>query len=911
MPDFLVGAAQTYTTGQAAVDAVVAIGDLAGLGDHNIIIDDGYTITDLNLNSTQAKADGRLYIKSASGTAFYNLNLTTLVAPNGYTDIANWIARPQAGYGSTEVFKDSDSEFNLYHHGIITNPNGINTSGIRNSATYRDNRATDIICEDLLGSYKSAIVYMEQVERITVNNCTDGFNSNKNVIDCVAVNCTDDDFTGNTTLTNCASSDLTATGPGAVPSIVVATTFTDADTADISTIGDYSLVAGSSLIGGGTAGGNIGENQDPVPSAPLSTGNPSDGTVLEGDAGSTHSFVATFDGFPAPTYQWEVDVKGNGVFTNVAGATSATLVVSGTDIVFATDNGDRYRCKASNSEGADVLSGIAVLTILDSSAFSIVEVTPLVAGSQVTITINNGSVSGKTVSYGGVAVSVDSQSTTTMVIDSWPYLHKNISAETLDYGVSHDLVVTDGVDSVTQDLPTAPKAGDYYFVVTGPTWGADSILGNDVGVAVGDKVYAKIIVGSVDGISTDGIPDNPTNGTQIEYAIWDVTATATWGDLGVETINIPEAVNVAPSVIPPANLEIVFPAGDAGLPQSNSEFQGFLAGWAVFDDVTPGLTASADISALGTPILAGVYVITFTSTADAGGLVGTATSTLTITEAEPNVAPVVTPPADIEIFFATGGAGLSKSAAELVTWVGTASVADVDSLVASADLSAYVDPIPAGVYTITFSATDSGGLTGTATAQLTVTETAAPATAPSITLHPVNTTVQEGAGSATFSASASGSPEPTVQWQKDTRGNGVFTNIVGATLRTLTITGSSVSVFNNNGDRYRAVFANGTNPDATTTTATLIVTAVATGAILSGTLTDWDLAPYASQSNITISLRLTIDGPAIGNARTFNTDSNGNYSVNIPEAVVGTLYYVSKESADGAITSLQKQIAVA
>lgn len=71
-------------------------------------------------------------------------------------------------------------------------------------------------------------------------------------------------------------------------------------------------------------------------------------------------------------------------------------------------------------------------------------------------------------------------------------------------------------------------------------------------------------------------------------------------------------------------------------------------------------------------------------------------------------------------------------------------------------------------------------------------------------------------GSVTFTASASGSPAPTVQWQVST--GGPFTDIPGATFTTLTFTATAAQ----NGNQYRAVFTN-TGGTATTTAATLTV----------------------------------------------------------------------------------------
>ncbi len=87
-------------------------------------------------------------------------------------------------------------------------------------------------------------------------------------------------------------------------------------------------------------------------------------------------------------------------------------------------------------------------------------------------------------------------------------------------------------------------------------------------------------------------------------------------------------------------------------------------------------------------------------------------------------------------------------------------------------------------------------------------------TAPVVTTNPVDVTVTSG--NATFTAAASGSPAPTVQWQVSTNGGSTFTNISGATSTTLTFATDP----SQNGNKYRAVFTNSCGT-ATTTAATL------------------------------------------------------------------------------------------
>ena len=92
---------------------------------------------------------------------------------------------------------------------------------------------------------------------------------------------------------------------------------------------------------------------------------------------------------------------------------------------------------------------------------------------------------------------------------------------------------------------------------------------------------------------------------------------------------------------------------------------------------------------------------------------------------------------------------------------------------------------------------------------------------PTITTQPANQTVTAGQ-TATFTAAATGSPTPTVQWQVSTDAGATFSNVSGATFTTLSFT----TALSQNGYQYRGVFTNSAGM-ATTTAATLTVNSVA------------------------------------------------------------------------------------
>jgi hypothetical protein len=135
-----------------------------------------------------------------------------------------------------------------------------------------------------------------------------------------------------------------------------------------------------------------------------------------------------------------------------------------------------------------------------------------------------------------------------------------------------------------------------------------------------------------------------------------------------------------------------------------------------------------------------------------------------------------------------------------------------------------IDGTPTGSGTAIFGVNVIDSVGATLAANYTVT-VGGLSQAPAVTTNPASVATDAGlATTVTFTAAASGTPTPTVRWQVDS-GQG-FTDLSnggvysGVTTGTLSITGATPDM---NGDQYRAVFTNGTAPDATTTAARLTV----------------------------------------------------------------------------------------
>jgi alpha-tubulin suppressor-like RCC1 family protein len=115
-------------------------------------------------------------------------------------------------------------------------------------------------------------------------------------------------------------------------------------------------------------------------------------------------------------------------------------------------------------------------------------------------------------------------------------------------------------------------------------------------------------------------------------------------------------------------------------------------------------------------------------------------------------------------------------------------------------------------------AASSGSLTADPFAASALTSASEVPAAPKMTKQPVSLTVEEGQ-SASFEATASGVPTPTVQWELSVNAGSTYSPIEGATSTVYTIASTKTS---ENSDKFRAVFLNSSGK-ATSTAVTLTV----------------------------------------------------------------------------------------
>ncbi|MGO8872937.1 MAG: G1 family glutamic endopeptidase [Acidimicrobiales bacterium] len=261
----------------------------------------------------------------------------------------------------------------------------------------------------------------------------------------------------------------------------------------------------------------------------------------------------------------------------------------------------------------------------------------------------------------------------------------------------------------------------------------------------------------------------------------------------------------------------MFSATASGLPAPTVQWEVSTDGGETFTAISGATSASYSFIA-ATNQSGDQYEAVFTNPY---GAVTTTAATLTV-----DTPPAVTAdPAGIEVVpggTATFSAGASGMPAPSVQWEVSTDSGTTFTTIAGATATTYTFTATAGESGDEYEAVFANpvGTATTTAATLTVVTPPPVETPPTVTTSPTSETVVAG-GTATFSAGASATPAPTVQWEVSTNGGTTFTTIAGATATTYTFTTTA----GESGDEYEAVF---TNPAGTamTTAATLSVTSV-------------------------------------------------------------------------------------
>ena len=310
------------------------------------------------------------------------------------------------------------------------------------------------------------------------------------------------------------------------------------------------------------------------------------------------------------------------------------------------------------------------------------------------------------------------------------------------------------------------------------------------------------------------------NGTQVR-AVFTNTAGSATTNAATLTVN---AATVKPTVtLQPSDQTVTdgstvsFTAAASGTPSPTVQWQLSTNGGATFNNIAGATATTLSFTTVLTQNGTQVRAV-FTNTA---GSATTNAATLTVNPA--TVKPTVTlQPSNQTV---TDGSTVSFTAtasgtpSPTVQWqLSTNGGATFNNIAgATATTLSFTTVLTQNGTQVRAVFTNTAGSATTNAATLTVN---AATVKPTVTLQPSNQTVTDGS-TVSFTAAASGTPSPTVQWQLSTNGGATFNNIAGATATTLSFT----TVLTQNGTQVRAVFTN-TAGSATTNAATLTVTSV-------------------------------------------------------------------------------------
>ena len=688
--------------------------------------------------------------------------------------------------------------------------------------------------------------------------------------------------------------------------------------------------------------------------------NPSDQTVCDG---SSVSFSASGNGFPAPTVQWQVSTGGP--FTDIPGETSNTLTFTAT----SAQNGNQYRAVFTNAGG----------TATTTAATLTVNTAPVISTNPVDETVCDGA----TAMFTAAATSTPAATVQWQVSNGGPFSNipgatsttLSFTATAGDNGNQYRAVFTNTCGSTPTTAATLTISPS--TTTTDPAdetvcQGTNANFSTTAG-GTGPFSYAWTVDGSPFGGNTSSI-SVPTGSLSVGNHTVVVTTT---GSCGSASQSATLTVNETTSTTDPAD-QTVCQGTDANFSTTASGTGPFSYAWTVDGSPFGGNTSSITVPTGSLSV--GPHTVVVTTT----GACGNASQSATLTVNAPTA---TTDPADQTVCQGTNanfsttasgtgpfsyawtvdGSPFGGNTSSISIPTGALSVGNHTVVVTttgtcgSASQSATLTVQPPtsattpGNQTVckggiaSFSTTASGtgpftyqwkldgsNIPGATSSSVNINTTSLSGgnhtvdvvvmgacstvirsavltvnTAPVVTLNPVSQTATSG--TVTFTAAASGIPTPTVQWQVSTDGGFSFSNIPGETSTSLTVAATPA----NNGNKYRAVFTNGCGT-ATTTAATLTtcqadltktvgldsVTVSGAGLIDSYSSAGGYPATKGSAANVLSNGTITMgnSGKIAGSARSTQVGINMSGATNITgNATAGTTVSLSGSATVGGI----------
>ncbi|MFT3979739.1 MAG: M36 family metallopeptidase [Ferruginibacter sp.] len=518
-------------------------------------------------------------------------------------------------------------------------------------------------------------------------------------------------------------------------------------------------------------------------------------------AGANASFTVVAAG-TSPTYQWQVSTNSGGTWTNITGATTATLSLTA---VTAGMTGNQYRVIISNTCPSTVTSNAATLTVTAASAIStqptsVTVCAPAAASFSVVATgtsltyqwqvSTNGGTSWTDIA--GATTATYNIATTTAALNGNQY---RVSISTCATGGLFSNAVTLTVNSsvaiTTQPANqtacagsnatfsvTATSAGSYQWQVStnsGGTWT------NITGATASTLTLTAVTAGM--------------NGNQYRVIVSNTCPSTVNSNAATLTVTTPSSITTQPSAVTvcaPAAASFTVVASGTSL---TYQWQVSTNGGTSWTDITGATAATYTIATTSTALNGNQYRVNI-STCATGGLTSSAV-TLTV-----NAAPAITTQPQSSTVCTGANASFSVVATgtnityqwQVSTDGGGTWTNVTGATTATLSVASTTAAMNGNRYRVVVSGTCTPASVTSAEATLTVNNSI------NITQQPQNVALCSGLN-ASFSVTAAGSGL-TYQWQVSTDGGTSWSNITGATTATLTVSSVQPSMNNN---RYRVV----------------------------------------------------------------------------------------------------------
>jgi hypothetical protein len=621
--------------------------------------------------------------------------------------------------------------------------------------------------------------------------------------------------------------------------------------------------------------------------APKVTTQPAPLTLKEGEPAT---FSAAAAGTPAPTVQWEASVNGGASWNALSGATSTSLSLGATT---AAQNGELLRATFTNSAGSATTN--AVLLTVDYA--------PSITTQPVGVTVSEGSTASFTAAASGNPAPTVQWQLSTNGGSSWSNIsgatsavYTTAAATAANSGYEYRAVFTNSVSSATSSAATltvksslaAPKVTTQPTALTLKEGEAIVFSAAASGTPAPTLQWEASFNGGTTWLVLTGATSSPYNfgGSYAAQngGLFRATFTNSAGSATTNAVLL--TVDYAPSVLTqPASVAVsagataTFTAGASGNPVPTVQWQLSTNAGSSWSNIS-GATATSYTTAATTTANSGYeYRAVFTNTVSSAT---TAAATLTVKSS--SAAPTITTqPTALTLKEGEAivfSAAASGTPAPSLQWEASFNGGSTWNVLTGATSSPYnfgasYAAQNGALFRATF--TNSAGSATTSSALLTVNP---PSAAPKVTTQPTALTLKAGE-EIVFSAAASGTPAPSIQWEDSFNGGSTWVVLSGATHSPYDFGASNAS---QNGQILRATF---TNSAGSVTT--------------SGALLTVDYAPSISSqpasTTVTLGASATFTAAATGNpAPTVqwqqSTNSGSSWS-NISGAT-STTYTISK-----------------